>query len=471
MGLREGGSVVVMARLPPRDGLARARRAARFLALLVFAISLTWPARATPPLHLSVETHQLPNGLRVILAPDPSLADATVIVRYGVGSADDPKGKEGLAHMIEHLMFMGSKHVARDELLQRMLQAGAANLNAFTSLDDTRYIETVTAEQLPLVFWLESDRLGFAAGSMDQATVDRERAILADEIRSRTYDTVLGAVGGVVRSQIFPTWHPYRHGLDTSALGNITLADVRAFMRTWYTPSNVTLIVAGHLDPAATLALADRYFGDLPGPAPPTRPALPEWQAPDARLEMAAGVSRDVVQVLWRAPPLGLPDDLALDLASLILTDSRGRLQRELVSRGLAVQVAAQEQSMVNASVFGIVALVGDGVDPGRVADTILGVVADLAASLTAEECDRARAEAMDRDLLRLETSLGRATWLVTRPDRPLGVSEHQAVQFADVQRAVRATLLPHGRAVVVVRRDGRAPARGVVRWQQELPR
>jgi predicted Zn-dependent peptidase len=449
----------------------RAVRVAIIVCILALAVSLTSPALATPPLHLPVETHQLANGLHVVFAPDPSLPDATVMVRYGVGSSDDPKGEEGLAHLIEHLMFSGSKHVAHDEFLLRMLRAGATNLNAMTTLDDTRYVETVTAEQLPLVFWLESDRLGFAAGKFDQASIDRERALIADEIRSKTYDTVLASVGGAVRGQLFPPWHPYRRGLEATALGKVTLADVRAFMSAWYTPSNVTLIVAGHFDPAATLALADRYFGDLPGPAAPARPPLPAWQAPDSRLEMAAGVSRDVVQVLWRAPPLGQPDDLALDLASLVLADPGGRLQRALVSRGLAVRVTAQEQSQERASVFAIAALVADGADPERVADTIEAVVADLAGSLTADECDRARAEATDADLLHLETSAGRASWIVTHPGRPLGESVHQAVQLADVQRAVRAALLPHNRAVVVVRRDGRAPARGVVRWEQEVPR
>lgn len=433
------------------------------LAAALCVVTATSLAAASAPPPMPSEEHVLASGLHVVLAPDPTLDDVSVIVRYDVGSSDDPPGKEGLAHLVEHLMFGGSRHVPRGEFWRRMEEAGGGNVNGKTTADNTQYIETVPPEQLPLVFWLESDRMGFVADSIDQAALDRERALVADEIRGRAVDAMLGSLSNVANGEIFPAWHPYRRDLTTDTLGNIQLADVRAFLRTWYTPRNATLVLAGRFQVAPTLALAETYFGDLPAPLPPVRPALPAWQVHDARVEMAAGLNQETVAFLWRAPPLGDRDDLALDLAAAILTDPQGRLQRELVARRLAASVSSRESSLRRASTFVVSATVAQGASPEAVVQAIDSVVSRLASDLTAEECARTRKEWVDTDLLRLETSLGRASRLANLPGRLLDASDHQSIQLADVQRAVRATLVPENRAIVVVHSDRRAPPRGVV--------
>jgi zinc protease len=195
-----------------------------------------------------------------------------------------------------------------------------------------------------------------------------------------------------------------------SGLGGITLADVRAFLRTWYTPRNAWLFVAGKIDAAATLALAEKYFGDLPGDAPPVRPALPErWRLPDVRIVMGAGVARDMVAIGWPAPALGDPVDAALDLAATVLSDPNGRLQQALVARGLALSVHAGESSHARGSTFVISATVADGASAEVVADVIARTVDDLATTLTPEECARVRSEWATTALLRLQTPMGRA--------------------------------------------------------------
>ena len=120
----------------------------------------------------------LGNGLRVLLAPDPSLDDVTVFVRYDVGSSDDPTGKDGLAHLTEHMMFEGSEHVPKGAYWRWLNRAGATSINGVTSFDTTTYFATVPPEALPLVFWLESDRMGFVASRIQPAALDHERELV-----------------------------------------------------------------------------------------------------------------------------------------------------------------------------------------------------------------------------------------------------------------------------------------------------
>src|SRR5579862_4400292 len=140
-----------------------------FAALASAAVTMAFavPASAAAP---AIEEHRLPNGLRVVLAPDGGLDDVSVVVRYAVGSADDPPGREGLAHLVEHMMFDGSKHVPKGEHGRLLEAAGAWGMNARTSPDATTYFETVPSNQLPLVLWLESDRMGY----LRDAVVDGE---------------------------------------------------------------------------------------------------------------------------------------------------------------------------------------------------------------------------------------------------------------------------------------------------------
>jgi predicted Zn-dependent peptidase len=443
------------------------------LLAIVAVLAVTLPAEAVPPLNLPVKQHVLANGLRVLLAPDASLDEVTVIVRYDVGSSDDPTGKDGLAHLTEHLMFDGSKHVPKGEYWRSIEAAGGWGVNAMATLDDTRYFVTVPPEALALVFWLESDRMGFLAGHIDQGSLDHERELVIAEIRDKIVDRALGSVGDVAMSEAFPTWHPYHRDHDTRWLSDVTVADVRAFLRTWYTPRNATLIVAGRFDPTTTTALAEKYFGDLPAPAPPARPSLPAvWKSPNMRVDMAAGSTRDNVLVVWPAPALGQPGDAELDLAAAILTDPQGRLQRELVSSSLMWQVGSRENSHRRGSAFVVSGVVADGSSSEDVVRAIEETIRRVGESVTADECTRARAEWADTMLLRMQTSSGRAQWLASAPSSltPWSLTTYDGIAPTDVARAVRAMLGSNGRTVLVVHHDRRYPFRGVVlgRHQEE---
>jgi zinc protease len=427
-------------------------------------------ADAGPPLNLPIEEHVLGNGLRVLLAPDPSLDDVTVLVRYGVGSSDDPTGKDGLAHLTEHMMFDGSEHVPKGAYWRWLNRAGATSINGLTWLDMTTYFATVPPDALPLVFWLESDRMGFVASRIQPAALDHERELVREEIDGRFEDASLGGLPAVLSSEVFPPWHPYHRDYDPRWLSNLSVEDIRAFLRTWYVPQNAALIVAGRFDPQSVLSLAQKYFGDLPSHPSPERPALPSWQPRSVALEMRAPVSRDVVVVAWPAPAVGQPEDAALDLAATVLTDPQGRLQAELTRTGFVTQVNARESSAARASFFTVSATIADGKSAEEVLRSIRESVRRVGESVTEQECARARAEWTDLLLQRLETSNGRASRLVhARPGSPdpWDARKYDAIGPAAVAAAVRHTLGAPP-VTIVVRRDLSAPKRGVVEGRRE---
>src|SRR5262249_53349360 len=123
-------------------------------------IALTASGPAGAQLGRRVYTSRLANGLTVVACPDPGGIDVSVVVRYNVGARDEPGGLEGMAHLVEHLMFAGSKHIASGEILRRLMRAGATNLNGVTSDDSTVFFETLPPEQIELALWIESDRMG-----------------------------------------------------------------------------------------------------------------------------------------------------------------------------------------------------------------------------------------------------------------------------------------------------------------------
>jgi zinc protease len=275
-----------------------------------------------PTLQLSVQGYELANGMRVVVAPDLSLDEVTVVVHYAVGSADDPEDKDGLAHLVEHLMFDGSEHVGRGDYARWIARVGGESISATTSLDSTNYMATVPPEQLALVFWLESDRLGFLSRRLDEQTLQRERAIVTDEARDRDLDRPFAAVRSAGLNKIFPEWHPYHRDYYPSASPHITLDDVRAFLRTWYSPRNATVIVVGRVEEPVVLALAEKYFADLPGARPPDRPALPgQWRVGNQRVDVTAHSSHDEVTFMWTAPALDLAGDRRARFGGF---DSRG---------------------------------------------------------------------------------------------------------------------------------------------------
>jgi predicted Zn-dependent peptidase len=419
---------------------------------------------------LPVEEHRLANGLRVLLAPDPSLDDVTVLVRYNVGSSDDPPGKEGLVHVTQHLMFDGSPHVAAGQHQRRLEEVGGTRIEGGTSREDTTFRDTVPPGRLPLVLWLEADRMGLSGDALDAATVQREWKVADAEHDVGHHNGAARAGWDALWGEIYPEGHPY-HRIQAADVGQgvFGLDDVRAILRAGFGASNAALAIAGPFDPQATFALVERYFGSVPARTPIRRPRASESRIPDVRLDVSASVAREFVDVAFRAPPSGTPQDLAMDVLSTILNDTNGPLHRELVERGIALNAGATEQSKKAGSLFLLSASAPRGGDPEALVATIERIVGDLATTLTPAQLDDAHRVRRDALLADFQTSSGRA-------HRVLGTGKLDATSYdaidLDLLRAVaREVFVPSRRVVMVVRNSPKSPWSGVVaRREEHLP-
>ncbi|HWL85378.1 MAG TPA: pitrilysin family protein, partial [Polyangiaceae bacterium] len=289
---------------------------------LILAFARVSNVRAAPPVALPLEEHVLPNGLRVLLAPDPHMVDVSVVVRYAAGARDDPAGHEGLAHLVEHLMFTKSKHVPLRGHFHLLEGAGASDINGMTMEDDTIYRETVPPERLELALWLESDRMGYLLDTLDDDALQHQRTTVLNEYRETRVDTPLSAVPGITQAELFPAGHPYHHDATrlVQAIERTSLDDVRAFVSTWYGPSNAMLTIAGRFDPSQAMTLITRYFATLP-PHPPAVRATPPAPGPlmQTYLHVGARVSHDQLRISWITPSYGALGDAELDLAAAVL--------------------------------------------------------------------------------------------------------------------------------------------------------
>jgi predicted Zn-dependent peptidase len=424
----------------------------------------------------------LPNGLRVVIAPNPAMADVSVVVMYNTGARDEPAGKEGLAHLVEHLMFFGSRHVEPGAHARLLEQAGATNMNGTTSVDSTMYFETVPPERLELALWLESDRMGYGLERLDGATLERARREVQNERRDRVVDVPLGEVPAILRASLFPAWHPYHHlpiGLPLAVAG-ASLADVRAFANTWYGPANAVLVLAGQVDPAAAGALVVRYFASLPARPPPARPPLPPFAATQAIvLQVQANVTREEVRLAWGTPPFGAPGDQELDLAAALLVDrGAGWLERSVLqSPRVCSNVKAFQDSMTLTSLFEVHATIA----PGQTLKEALGAIVDALrrfdGGASDEELLRARALMQRNRLFGMESSLGLARQLASfstlgpLPSMYDGrVGRYAAITPQAVRDTVRKWIGVRPWVVVAAQPARSQPTAGVVSSRAEVP-
>lgn len=211
------------------------------------------------------EKYVLPNGLTVILAEDHSDPLVHVDVTYHVGSAREEIGKSGFAHFFEHMMFQGSDHVANGDHFKIITEAGGT-LNGSTNRDRTNYYETVPANQLEKMLWLESDRMGFLLDAVTQQKFEVQRATVKNE-RGQNYDNrPYGLASEYTSKNLYPYGHPYSWLTIgyIEELNKVGLTDLKNFFMRWYGPNNATVTVGGDLNPKQTLAWIQKYFGGIP---------------------------------------------------------------------------------------------------------------------------------------------------------------------------------------------------------------
>jgi zinc protease len=211
------------------------------------------------------EKYVLPNGLTVILAEDHSDPLVHVDITYHVGSAREEIGKSGFAHFFEHMMFQGSDHVENGDHFKIITEAGGT-LNGSTNRDRTNYYETVPANQLEKMLWLESDRMGFLLDAVTQKKFEVQRATVKNE-RGQNYDNrPYGLAGQYASKTLYPYGHPYSWLTIgyIEELNKVGVNDLKNFFLRWYGPNNATLTIGGDLNAKQTLAWVSKYFGSIP---------------------------------------------------------------------------------------------------------------------------------------------------------------------------------------------------------------
>jgi predicted Zn-dependent peptidase len=278
-------------------------------------------------LAIPFEKLTLDNGLTVILHEDSRLPLAAVSVWYDVGALHEPKGRSGFAHLFEHMMFQGSPHVGDDMHFQILESIGGTHVNGTTSYDRTNYIETVPSHELEKVLWLEADRMGFLLSSVSDEAFRNQIEVVSNERRQSVENTPYGLMTERVIQTIYPKEHPY-HGNVIGSLEEIaaaTLADVQAFFRTYYTPANATLAIAGDIDPEKAKALVKKYFGTLTGaPKPPKVMIPPPAIAKETIVDFEEPIARlPKISMVWMGPSAFAPDNAALDLLAYVISGTR----------------------------------------------------------------------------------------------------------------------------------------------------
>jgi predicted Zn-dependent peptidase len=304
------------------------------------ALASGWSASAAAEPNAAITPlarYQLQNGLRVILAPDSVTPGVSVVVRYDVGVADDPRGYRGLSHLVEHLTFRGSLHVAP---LQGMsiLQELGAGFNASTELEATEYYAQVAAPALDTVLWLESERMAFTLARLDQTALDVERRIVDNEQRERQR-TFQRMIDRYWLRALYGEGHPFVGDPESVPdLSNVTLRGVQWFFQTAYRPDNATLTLVGQFDSAQALRSVEKYFGSI---VPPPVLRAPRQASPPRlcgvhRLGLShAGLFGHTLRITWPlARANSAPERASVNVLARLL---RGKLYALLVERGVEV--------------------------------------------------------------------------------------------------------------------------------------
>lgn len=300
---------------------------------------------AAQVLHVPYTIDTLANGLTLIVHEDHSVPVVTTNIWYHVGSGDEKPGRTGFAHLFEHIMFMGSEH-AEYPTFDRLLEAAGANNNGSTTEDRTNYYETGPSNALPLMLWLESDRMGWLLPTMTAEKVDAQRDVVKNERRQRYENQPYGMAWETLTQTLYPAGHSYSWSVIGSMadLSAATLEDTKEFFRRYYAPNNAAIVVAGAVSAGEVKAAVERYFGDIPrGPAIDRPEAMPFELVRDTLVVLEDRVQLPRLYYNWHTTRGFSEDDAALELTGYLLAGAKNsRLTQPLVyNQQIATSVSA----------------------------------------------------------------------------------------------------------------------------------
>jgi predicted Zn-dependent peptidase len=299
---------------------------------------------AQEPARIELESYTLPNGLKVILAPDHSAQVVAVDVWYNVGSRNEVRGRTGFAHLFEHMMFQGSENVKKSEHFKLIEQAGG-NLNGSTAEDRTNYWQVLPSNRLNLGLWLEADRMRALAVTDSNFANQREAVKEERRLRVDNQPYASSIFEGMYALADSSTCFPYAHSIIGSMadLDAAKTADVKAFFDLYYAPNNATLVLTGDFQPAEAKQLIQTYFGSIPrGKDPPPvqcearfSPGTIRRPWPDSKANLPA------VLLAYRIPEYRSEDTPAIELLATILGQGESsRINNQVVRQKKLAQFA-----------------------------------------------------------------------------------------------------------------------------------
>jgi len=287
---------------------------------------------------------QLENGLTVILHEDLSDPLVHVDVTYHVGSGREEIGKSGFAHFFEHMMFQGSENVGDEQHFKIVSEAGGT-LNGTTNSDRTNYYETVPANQLEKMLWLEADRMGFFLDAVTQEKFEVQRETVKNERGQRYENRPYGRLIERVNEALYPEGHPYSWQTIgyIEDLNRVDVNDLKKFFLRWYGPNNATLTIGGRFDEVEVLEWVNKYFGSIPrGPGVDAPEKLALKLDSDRYLSMEDNVALPLLFVGFPTVHAYHEDEAPLDVLSSILgSGETSLLYKNMVKNRLAVQAGA----------------------------------------------------------------------------------------------------------------------------------
>ncbi len=357
---------------------------------------------------------EMKNGLRVLVLEDHQAPVVSFQTWFAVGSRHEVPGRTGIAHLFEHLMFKGTKTYPH-EVFDRLLEEAGAQTNAATWLDWTFYYENLPADRWGLAPRLESDRMTGLVLTQEQ--LDSEREVVKNERRFRVENDPDGAMDEALMEMVYGD-HPYGHPTLGSMedLEALSLEDCLAFYRTYYSPSNATIVVVGAVDTGEVLETLGRLYGANPAvEVPRARPEAPPEQTAMRSRTLALPVATEKARLAWRAVSADHPDGAALDVVNGILFDNESsRVYRVLVEeRGLASDVDGTVEAFALDGIVAADVVLNEGKDAEDAVEVLLAEVERLGREgPTPAELERTRNATEAAFLRSLQTAGSRATQL-----------------------------------------------------------
>jgi zinc protease len=371
---------------------------------------------ATALSNLQVSRATLENGLRVVMNPDHTVPTVAVSVYYNVGSRNEVKGRSGFAHLFEHMMFQGAKHIGEDVHFSLIINRGG-DANGTTSNDRTNYFETLPSNELALGLWLEADRMRSLA--ITQENFENQRTTVMEERRQRIDNQPYIPSMLRINELAYGDYWPYAHSTigDMQDLVDAPLAAVQEFFNAYYTPNNAVLSISGDFKVDEAMQLVEKYFGGIPARVTPaySEPAPPQQDSERVETMYDANATLPAFHVAYHIPPSRSPDHYAVEMLALVLGDGESsRLYQTLVKqKEICQDVAVGTDDRRGPDLFSVWAVMASGHAPREAQEIIFAELQSIATKgVTARELEKAKNRIKADFVFGLQSNMARSQQL-----------------------------------------------------------